>query len=176
MQNITQKTLKKTEFETVLGIMVAIGDEHVLYLLEFTDKPKLEHEIQKLQTTLNALITGGCTKPIASIQNELALYFAGTLIQFKTPVQLVGSPFQKTVWQELCNTPYGQTRSYKDQATVIGNEKACRAVGNTNGTNQLVIIVPCHRIITTNGKLGGYSCGIARKQWLLNHEKRFKAL
>ncbi len=172
--NTPSQTLYKTEFETVLGPMLAIGDDQHLYLLEFADKPKLEHEIKKLQATFNAVIVNGSTTTLASIKHELDLYFAGTLTQFNTRVKLTGTPFQKTVWQELCNTPYGHTRSYKEQAEAIGNEKACRAVGSANGANPLAIIVPCHRIVTTDHELGGYSSGLARKQWLLEHEKRSK--
>ena len=75
----------------------------------------------------------------------------------------------------MCQIPYGETRSYAEQAQSIGNATACRAVANPNGANQLAIIIPCHRIINSDGQLGGYGGGIARKQWLIEHEQRYKA-
>ena len=84
----------------------------------------------------------------------------------------MGSPFQKIVWEELMRITFGETRSYGDQAAAMGKPTAYRAVANANGANQLAIIIPCHRIINTNGELGGYGGGISRKKWLINHEKQ----
>ena len=84
---------------------------------------------------------------------------------------LLGSPFQKQVWEELKKIPSGETRAYLAIAKAVGRPTACRAVANANGANQLAIIIPCHRVINTNGELGGYGGGIARKQWLLDLEK-----
>lgn len=84
----------------------------------------------------------------------------------------MGSPFQKLVWEELISIPYGQTRTYAEQAAAIGKYKAYRAVANANGANQIAIVIPCHRIINSNGDIGGYGGGITRKQWLINHEKQ----
>lgn len=166
-----QTILHATTIETPLGPMIAIGNENHLYLLEFIDKKGLVEEIEKLQKKCEAPIIPGSTNPITSICNELNLYFSGLLTIFKTPICLVGSPFQKTVWHELDNTPYGHTRTYRDQAKAIGKEKAYRAVAHANSKNHLAIIIPCHRIITSQGTIGGYSGGVNRKQWLLNHEK-----
>lgn len=102
----------------------------------------------------------------------MELYFSGKLRQFNTPTHLIGSPFQKKAWLALIDIPYGETRSYLQQAKVIGNPSAYRAVANANGANQLAIVVPCHRIINANGELGGYGGGVNRKQWLLEHERR----
>jgi O-6-methylguanine DNA methyltransferase len=99
--------------------------------------------------------------------------FDRTLQDFKTSVQLLGSPFQKLVWNELVSIPYGQTRSYLEQA--IKKQAAYRAVANANGANQIAIVIPCHRIINSNGKLGGYSGGISRKKWLIEHEKQHQS-
>ena len=101
---------------------------------------------------------------------ELQQYFSGERTTFTVPYMQQGTPFQQTVWQALTTIPYGQTASYKQIATHIGNEKAVRAVGMTNSKNQLTILVPCHRIIGSNGKLTGYAGGMERKKWLLEHE------
>ena len=98
-------------------------------------------------------------------------YFKGTRTEFDLRIHLEGTEFQKKVWNELLNIPYGQIDTYKCIAEKIGNIKASRAVGNANNKNKLLIIVPCHRVIASSGKLNGYREGIDKKEWLLNHEK-----
>lgn len=164
-------TLNTSWFDTLLGPMIAIGDDNALFLLEFIDRRNLGRGIKKLRQATKAAIIPGSTNPLVSIQKELADYFAGTLTNFKTPIHIFGSTFQKLSWHALTAIPYGHTRSYLEQAKAIGNPKAFRAVANANGANQLAIIIPCHRIINDNGKLGGYGGGIDKKQWLINHEK-----
>ena len=162
--------LKAYYIDTYLGLMVAVADEKVLYILEFFDKKCLEYEIKKLCVKIKSGITVGKTVPIISIEKELELYFKGRLRVFKTSVYLLGTSFQKIVWNNLKNIPYGETRSYLDQAKVMNKTSACRAVANANGANQLAIVIPCHRVIRRDGNLGGYSAGIQRKQWLIEHE------
>ena len=152
--------------------MIAISDDKSLYLLEFADRRGLEKEIERLRHKQKSAIIPGDTGPIAMIKKELNLYFSGKLTSFKTPLYLIGSDFQKKAWHALIEVPYGQTRSYKTQAEMVGNEKAFRAIANANGANQLAIIIPCHRIISHNGELGGYGGGKARKEWLIKHEKK----
>jgi AraC family transcriptional regulator, regulatory protein of adaptative response / methylated-DNA-[protein]-cysteine methyltransferase len=163
--------LKSSWIDTPLGPMTAIGDEEYLYLLEFADRRRLEREEGRLRIKTKAAIVPGLTDPIRSIESELKSYFNGVLTKFKTPLLFFGSPFQKLVWDELIRIPYGQTRSYLEQAELIKKPTAYRAVANANGANQLAIVVPCHRIINSNGALGGYGGGITRKQWLIDHEK-----
>jgi len=164
--------LKASWVDTPLGHMIAIGDEKNLYLLEFVDRRGLEREIEKLRKKTQSAIIPGSTPPIVSIEKELAQYFSGKLTAFTTPLFYLGSPFQQRVWEELQKIPYGQTRSYSDQANAIGMPTARRAVARANGCNQLAIIIPCHRVINANGELGGYAGGLARKQWLLQHERK----
>ncbi len=168
------KVLKASWIDTPLGPMLAISDEEALYLLEFVERRGLEREIEKLRSKTKVSIIPGDTSPIASINAELKLYFDGALKSFKTPIHIMGSPFQKLVWEELMRIPYGQTRSYHDQAIGIGKQTAYRAVANANGANQLAIVIPCHRIINKNGDLGGYGGGISRKKWLIDHERKWK--
>jgi AraC family transcriptional regulator, regulatory protein of adaptative response / methylated-DNA-[protein]-cysteine methyltransferase len=166
--NILQFSL----LDTPIGTMLAIANEQALYVLEFVDQCDVEHKIEKFKIKTKSAIIPGRTCHIDSIEQELALYFAGRLKEFKTPVHLVGSPFQQNVWNSLLTIPYGTTISYAQEARAIGKPSAHRAVANANGANQLTIIIPCHRIIQSNGNLGGYGAGIARKQWLLDHEKK----
>ncbi len=165
-------TLKASTFDTPIGSMLAIADEKKLYILEFFERKGLEQEIERLQKKYNYEIIAGKTDPIKSIESEIKAYFTDKLKKFKTPIHIIGTPFQKQVWNELLKIPYGITRSYLEQAKAIKKETAYRAVANANGANQLAIIIPCHRIINNNGNLGGYGGGIDRKKWLLEHEKK----
>ena len=100
-------------------------------------------------------------------------YFSGERKKFDLPLYFEGTEFQKSVWNELRKIPYGTTVSYKDIAEGINNEKAVRAVGNANNKNKIMIIVPCHRVIGKSGKLVGFAGGLDKKEFLLEHEKKF---
>jgi AraC family transcriptional regulator of adaptative response/methylated-DNA-[protein]-cysteine methyltransferase len=163
--------LKASWLDTPLGPMIAISDENLLYLLEFVDRRGLEREVERLRQKTKSAIIPGHTKIIEGIKTELDLYFNKKLTEFKTPLFLMGSDFQKRVWKKLQKIPHGKTCSYLELAKTVGNPAACRAVARANGTNQLAIIIPCHRVINTSGELGGYGGGISRKQWLIDHEK-----
>jgi AraC family transcriptional regulator of adaptative response/methylated-DNA-[protein]-cysteine methyltransferase len=158
--------------DTPLGPMTAIADERALHLLEFVDRRGLEREIERLRLKQRAGIAPGRTEPIAQIERELADYFAGRSMTFKTPLAPSGSPFQNAVWDALRTIPPGETWSYAQLARIVGRPKAVRAVGAANGCNQLAIVIPCHRVIGANGELVGYAGGVARKRWLLEHERR----
>nr|WP_308640181.1 trifunctional transcriptional activator/DNA repair protein Ada/methylated-DNA--[protein]-cysteine S-methyltransferase [Paenibacillus silvisoli] len=166
-----KKILKAAWIDTRLGPMIAISDEHALHLLEFVDRRGLEREVERLRKRTKSAIIPGVTEPIRSIERELADYFEGSLTAFKTPIAMLGSPFQINVWQQLMAIPPGETRSYLDLAKSLGKPSAFRAVAQANGANQLAIIIPCHRVINANGELGGYGGGLSRKDWLLTHEK-----
>lgn len=107
-------------------------------------------------------------------KKQLDEYFAGERKVFDLPITFNGTDFQKKVWRALCEIPYGETRSYKEIAITIGNEKACRAVGMANNKNPITIIVPCHRVIGSNSKLVGYAGGLDMKKGLLELEKNNK--
>ena len=106
--------------------------------------------------------------------SQLGEYFKGKRKEFDLPVVLNGTAFQNKVWEKLTTVKYGETASYKELAILAGNEKACRAVGMANNKNPVALIVPCHRIIGSNGSLTGYAGGIDKKQWFLEHEKKNK--
>jgi methylated-DNA-[protein]-cysteine S-methyltransferase len=109
--------------------------------------------------------------PFTVVGQQLAEYFAGERQQFDVPLKLAGTPFQQRVWQELVRIPFGTTITYAQLAERVGKPTASRAVGNANGRNPISIIVPCHRVIGTNGKLTGYAGGVDKKQWLLAWER-----
>ena len=110
-------------------------------------------------------------KPFAAVRKQLAEYFAGERQQFDVPLKLAGTPFQQRVWQELARIPFGTTITYAELAHRVGQPTASRAVGNANGRNPISILVPCHRVIGTSGKLTGYAGGVEKKEWLLNWER-----
>ena len=109
--------------------------------------------------------------PLQSALDELRRYLGGERVQFSCPLDLHGTAFQIEVWEELLRIPYGETRSYSDVAKAIGRPEAVRAVGAANGANPIAIIVPCHRIIGSNGSLTGYGGGLPTKEWLLTLER-----
>ena len=139
-----------------LGAIHLKADQEALYVLEFTD------------SSLSESITNNPILKLA--QKELTEYFKGIRKEFTVPVHLEGTSFQQQVWQELQDIPYGVTISYGELARRIGNPAASRAVGGANGKNPISIIVPCHRVISSDRKLGGYSSGLPRKVFLLNLE------
>jgi AraC family transcriptional regulator of adaptative response/methylated-DNA-[protein]-cysteine methyltransferase len=165
------KNLKSSWIESPIGRLFAIATDSKLVLLEFFDARGIAREIEKCSQYFKSEIIPGENKILTTIQNEIKSYFAGTLQKFKTPIEFMGTSFQQKVWNALLTIPYGQTRSYKAQSELLQNPTATRAVANANGANQLAIIIPCHRVIQSNDDLGGYGGGIARKQWLLDHEK-----
>ncbi len=166
------KVLKASWIDTPLGPMCAIADDETLYLLEFVDRRGLEKEIERLRKRTKRAIIPGKSNPLNQIEVELKEYFSGKIHAFKTPLFLIGSPFQKMVWEELQKIPRGETRFYAQIAKAIGKPSAFRAVALANGANQFAIVIPCHRVINSNGDLGGYGGGIKRKEWLLKHERK----
>lgn len=112
------------------------------------------------------------TPLLREAMRQMDAYFNDTLTRFDLPLHPRGTEFQLKVWEALQTIPYGQTRSYRDIARIVGNVKAVRAVGGANNKNPISIIIPCHRVIGKNGKLIGYGGGLEKKAWLLAFEKR----
>jgi len=110
-------------------------------------------------------------RPFGEAIDQLEAYFAAELKEFTLELHLHGTPFQRSVWEQLLRIPYGETRSYGDLAAALGNPGASRAVGLANGKNPVSIIVPCHRVVGSNGSLTGYGGGLERKQRLLDFEQ-----
>ena len=155
---------------TPLGSMLAGATDDGICLLEFIDRRMLETEITRLSKRLNAKFVPGSSKHLENLNEQLDEYFAGKRREFSIPLVLLGTPFQKKAWSALQTIPYGNTRSYQQQAQFIGAPKAVRAVAKANGDNSIAILVPCHRVVGANGKLTGYGGGLWRKQFLLKHE------
>lgn len=112
----------------------------------------------------------GVTPILKKASHQIEDYFTGGLREFALPLELWGTPFQTSVWREVAKIPSGETRTYSDIAIAIDNPNAIRAVGSAQAANPLPIVIPCHRVIGTGGRLSGYAGGIEAKQWLLEHE------
>lgn len=149
------------DYQSPIGLVEITGTEEGVYSVLFTERDILQYPL--LENTPKSLI---------DCYQQLDLYFKGELETFTFPYIVEGTDFQKNVWNTLPSISYGKTGSYKDIAAAIGNEKAVRAVGSTNGKNKLCIVLPCHRIIGSNGSLTGYAGGLWRKEWLLEHENK----
>jgi len=130
-----------------------------------------EDELQKVEDKLSITPSDNDVL-LHKCRQQLSEYFEGTRRTFDLPLQQNGTGFQQKVWWALTQIPFGQTINYMELSKRTGNTKAIRAVGTTNGKNQLSIVVPCHRVIGSNGTLTGYSGGLWRKQWLLEHEAK----
>lgn len=155
-----------TDFETPLGKMIAIASETELKLLKFYDDKNIEKELQKL----NFEKTEADLEIFENLKIQIKEYFEGKRKSFDIKHNPFGSDFQIKTWKAIQEISYNTTSTYKEMARKISSEKAARALANACGQNKIVIIIPCHRVIGSNQKIGGYSAGIWRKEFLLNLE------
>ncbi len=160
--------------DTPLGAMVAISCQHQLHLLEFADRKALPREMIRLQKAQPGGIGFGRPPPTQQVAGELSRYFAGTEARFDTPLALHGTAFEREVWRYLLQIPAGETRSYSQIARDLGRASATRAVARANGSNQIAVVVPCHRVLSADGSLTGYGGGLWRKQRLIEIETSYK--
>ncbi|MBI4471013.1 MAG: methylated-DNA--[protein]-cysteine S-methyltransferase [Acidobacteria bacterium] len=158
-------------FQSPLGPLVAGATSEGVCLLEFSDRRMLETQFATVRKLFSGPVLPGSNDHLNLLQSELSGYFSGTLKRFTVPLHYPGTPFQRRVWEQLLAIPYGETRSYEQLATALGDAKAVRAVGRANGLNRIAIVIPCHRVINKNGELGGYGGGLRRKQYLLDLER-----
>jgi AraC family transcriptional regulator of adaptative response/methylated-DNA-[protein]-cysteine methyltransferase len=157
--------------ESPLGPLVTAANDDGICLLEFTDRRMLEAQFESLKRLFSSAILPGENEHSAHLRAELASYFSGKLRRFSVPLVYPGSSFQVRVWNELLQIPYGETCSYEELARRIDSPSGQRAVGHANGLNRIAIVIPCHRVVNKDGKLGGYGGGLWRKQRLLDLEK-----
>jgi AraC family transcriptional regulator of adaptative response/methylated-DNA-[protein]-cysteine methyltransferase len=167
----SDSTISVHRLLTPLGPMIAAATSRGVCLLEFCDRRMLETQFQRLRTLFDRPFVLGPRPQLEQLESELAEYFSGGRHEFSVPLDLEGTPFQLKVWEQLRGIRYGQTISYESLARAIGLRNGQRAVGRANGDNRIAIVVPCHRVIRSNGELCGYGGGVWRKQWLLDHER-----
>lgn len=144
-------------YKSPIGNLRIVVDENSLVALDFNEDEKKQSDEHSY---------------IKEVKNQLDEYFKGKRDLFDLNIKINGTDFQNKVWNELTKIPYGETISYKELATRIGNDKACRAVGNANNKNKISIVIPCHRVVGSNKKLVGYAGGLEKKEWLINHENK----
>lgn len=145
-----------TYYKTPIGTAKIEGDNNGIFAVTLIE--------ESIDTSLKI------PEDLSECVQQLSEYFNGTRKKFNLKLNPQGTDFQKRVWNELLNVPYGKTRTYLEQTKKLGNIKAIRAVASANGKNPIWIIIPCHRIIGSDGSLTGYAGGIWRKKWLLEHE------
>ncbi|MFE1245380.1 methylated-DNA--[protein]-cysteine S-methyltransferase [Fictibacillus sp. NPDC058756] len=154
----------KLDYQSPIGVIEIIGSEESIRSIMFVDRDlSFEHQPD-------------IPKVLRDCYKQLDEYFKGERQIFTFPHEQKGTLFQQSVWNALITIPFADTASYRDIANSLQNEKAIRAVGNANGKNKLSIVIPCHRIIGSNGSLTGYAGGLWRKEWLLTHEREIRKI
>jgi len=163
------------EIDTPVGTMLAASSPKGICLFEFLDVEKrLTRQQNHLEKSFGCKMISGTSPFLKQLKTELKEYFASKRQHFDVPLDFKGTPFQMLSWQALKKIPYGETRSYQDQAIAIKKPKAFRAVANANNRNKISILIPCHRVIGKNGSMAGYGGEIWRKEFLLKLEGSMK--
>lgn len=161
----------KVSFETPMGRIIACSTDKGVCSLEFYNPEKYDKQQSLLKKQLGIKDVQELeNNHLSKLKEELSEYFEGKRTDFTVALDLVGTDFQKQVWGELLKIPYGKTISYLEQSQRMGNTKAVRAVANANERNKISIVVPCHRVIGSNGSLTGYASGLDNKRFLLSLE------
>src|SRR5438045_4858176 len=165
-----------TEIGTPIGAMIAAARETHLLLFEFPHRRMIDTQFERVRRALDCELAPGDSPVFAMLRAQLDEYFAGRRREFTVPLHTPGTPFQMRVWAELQRIPCGTTTTYARVAEAIGQPNAVRAVARANGDNRIAIIIPCHRVIGSNGELVGYGGGLSRKRKLLDLEGRAETL
>jgi methylated-DNA-[protein]-cysteine S-methyltransferase len=157
-------TLLSTTYDSPVGTLTLVAGETGLRAVAWPDRNGRHVGLSR------ALVTAGSSPVLTETARQLDEYFAGTRTSFDVPLELDGTSFQLAAWRALGRIPYGETRSYAEQAARIGRPTAVRAVGAANGRNPVSIVLPCHRVVGSDGALRGFGGGLDVKEWLLAHE------
>ena len=152
------------QIDTPVGKMRIGATDEGICLFDFQYRKSIDTIMKRVETLSGQQFAEGEHPHFKLLEQQISEYFLGKRKDFDLPLHLVGTPFQKRVWEGLLTIPYGETRSYKQQSIFLGDEKAIRAVAGANGENGIAIIIPCHRVIGANGSLTGYGGGLHRKR------------
>ncbi len=172
-KGIKKPILATSTIKTPIGEMFCAATKKGICMLSFFQEKRIQKQIEKIQTFFDTQALPTENIYFEQLQKEMDEYFEGKRVDFEVPLQLVGTPFQQSVWKILMKIPYGETISYKQEAQLLKHEKAVRAVANANGQNMISILIPCHRVIQSNGSLGGYGGGLDKKRSLLTLENNY---
>lgn len=170
MINRTETIIYVHKISSPLGVLTAAALDEGLCLLDFDGGEHSSAGLKDLKKKFKARIETSQNRHLRKLEKQLGEYFKGSRTKFDVPLVLTGTPFQRKAWKVLMKVPWGETRTYKEQAISVGNQKSVRAVARANGQNRIGIVIPCHRIIGSNGKLVGYGGGLWRKKYLLDLE------
>ncbi len=154
-----------------LGQMIAGATVEGIYFCVFDENPLSEFDTKSISPFFEVETDQFLNPHLEILKIQLGEYFEGKRKEFSIPIAVRGTEFQHKVWAMLQNIPYGTTQTYKQQSENLNQPLAIRAMAHANGQNPIVIVIPCHRVIGTNGKLIGYAGGLWRKKWLLEHER-----
>lgn len=160
-------------YKSPIGEIIIVATDEGISSSWFVDEGKRELIIKKLEKESGNWLIEGSNDIIVNCKKQLKEYFEGTRKEFDLRFDINGSNFQTDVWNLLKRIPYGKTKTYMQLAKEYGNPKSIRAIANANGDNPIGIIIPCHRVIGSDGSMTGYAGGIWRKEWLLRHEQKF---
>ena len=167
--------LHYNKFESPIGTILLIAKSSGLCYAEFEEDHDSEKKLQDISTKLREDLCKGNSEILESAEMQLSSYFKKDLTDFNITLDPVGTDFQKTVWSSLQEIPYGKLKTYKIQSEDLKSPDAIRAIASANGKNPIAIIIPCHRVIGSDGTLTGYAGGLWRKKWLLEHEGSLNA-
>lgn len=168
MNDVTHDIRYRTTMRSPIGELTIVADDEAIVAIRWD----AEHDALDLAGV--PLVAPGEHPTLDAAVRQLGEYFAGARTEFDLPLHPHGTSFQRTAWEALRTIPYGETRSYGEQAAKVGDRRKARAVGAANGQNPIPIVVPCHRVIGANGHLTGFGGGIETKAWLLDHELRVR--
>jgi O-6-methylguanine DNA methyltransferase len=168
-----EKLLVLQRFDSPLGQMVMVARNNYICRIDFETLSHQPFDSKALERKGSRIVEQE-TEVLAEAQRQLEEYFGGKRFEFDLPLAPEGTTFQQQAWQALREIPYGETRSYQQQAERLGDARFARAVGHANGRNPISIIVPCHRVLGKNGKLTGFASGVDKKAKLLELETRYR--
>jgi methylated-DNA-[protein]-cysteine S-methyltransferase len=161
-------TRSRTRMPSPIGELTIVADDGAVGVIRFPGDSAIDDQ--------DAIDVAADERPVlARAVAQLDEYFAGTRTSFDLPLAPAGTPFQQQAWSALADIPFGETRTYGEQAAMLGDRNKSRAVGAANGRNPIPIVVPCHRVVGSNGHLTGFAGGLETKAWLLDHELRVRA-
>ncbi len=165
--------ISTAKIKTPVGDMIAGATDNGICMLDYEYRKMLPAIQKRISNHLQADFVEQEHPLFIELKTQLDEYFAGERKEFDLPLVLSGTDFQQAVWKALLQIPYGKTRTYMEQAKLLGDVNAIRAVARANGENCLGIIIPCHRVIGSDGSLTGYAGGLRAKKWLLEHEAKY---
>jgi O-6-methylguanine DNA methyltransferase len=165
-------TIFTVKISTPIGEMIGAATDKGVCLLEFKERVNLTYQLNGLRSYFKKEIIPGKNIHLLKMEDQIQKYFKKEINNFSLPLDMAGTPYQQTIWKALLKIPFGTTISYLNLSEKIGNHKAIRAVANSIAANKIAIIIPCHRVIGSDGRLTGYAGGLWRKKYLLNLEDR----